>query len=91
MPTSWAVTLTSMIAFVIAALWGDIDTQKVITNVVRAICYTSIMVGISFLVWYLGKNSAEYYRWNEQEWWTGDSDEDDFEELNAEMNSFLSF
>ena len=95
MPTSWAVSLAVIITFVIAAFEDKGNTSKLVTNIIRPICYSAIMTGVSFLVYYLTTNSGEYYRWDEQEWWMGDKDDDDYDNWEIpdddELNFFLSF
>ena len=70
-PISMGVSAAVFVAFIVAAFWDTSDKSSIVSNISLAVSYSSLMAVMTFLTRYLMfAGSEDYYRWNQQDWWT---------------------
>ena len=69
---SWALAIWITMAFIIG---GTEPLGKIGWNILYALTYDALLIGLEFIAYYLTPRAKQFYRWDDQEWWTDDRDD----------------
>ena len=73
MPATWFLALWVTISFIVAATEEGADVGL---SILYFFIYDAFLVGFEAIAWYIAPYNVNYYRWNEQEWWNYETEDD---------------